>query len=125
MHKTKSGWLLTALLFALGVNPVALAEQVKLNNQQILDYLTDRTVTGNQNGNGWKQFFRAGGSTDYYQDGYPFPSQGYWKAEGDKYCSQWPPSPHWTCYDFTADGDELVFIPPGGEAPWPATRLPE
>jgi hypothetical protein len=33
------------------------------------------------------------------------PSWGNWRIQGDQYCSQWPPSAGWECYDFERNGE--------------------
>ncbi len=50
-------------------------------------------------------------------------SNGLWDARGDHYCSQWPPTENWSCYDMTGDGTQLTFIAAGGKV-WPVTILP-
>ncbi|MBO6602812.1 MAG: hypothetical protein JJ938_10090 [Roseicyclus sp.] len=35
-------------------------------------------------------------------------SWGYWRAEGGRYCSQWPPGDAWDCYDLHHDGGNAV-----------------
>ena len=54
-----------------------------------------------------RQDFRASGRTLYNagQD-----SWGYWRIEGDAYCSQWPPSDLWACYRVEQKGTLLRFI---------------
>ena len=48
------------------------------------------------------QDFRASGKTLYTtgQD-----SWGNWSIRGNQYCSQWPPSSDWTCYDMYLSDD--------------------
>lgn len=65
--------------------------------------LTDRTL---QYSNGW-QDFRASARTLYTAGA---DSWGYWRVTGDRYCSQWPPSDLWACYDMARSGDRLRFI---------------
>ena len=101
----------------------AFAEQVALSGVEIIDYLSGRSIKGNQDGMHWEQSFDKSGLTTYVQDR-GRPSAGRWKAVDNKYCSQWPPSDRWDCYVFTADGEDLTFVPESGGAPWPARRLP-
>ena len=101
----------------------AMAGQVTLSGEQIIEYLSGRSIEGNQDGMHWEQSFDASGLTTYVQNR-SRPSAGRWKAIDDRYCSQWPPSNRWDCYDFTAEGDELTFIPVSGGQPWLARRLP-
>jgi hypothetical protein len=41
---------------------------------------------------------------------------GQWRVQGDRYCSQWPPSDRWDCYaiDRAAGGLDLRFRPDRG-----------
>lgn len=54
------------------------------------------------------QDFRASGATDYFAGR---PSTGQWAVRGDQYCSIWPPSDSWTCYDvdLSEAGDKVRF----------------
>ena len=66
---------------------------------------------------GATQQFNADGSTVYTTD---HESTGAWRVDGPQFCSEWPPSDKWSCYDmavreggldlrFTAgDGSESV-----------------
>lgn len=58
------------------------------------------------------QDFRASGRTRYVAGR---ESWGYWRVEGDAYCSQWPPSGLWACYTMTRRGDALRFIGEAGD----------
>ena len=53
------------------------------------------------------QFFDASGSTQFITER---ASDRRWAARGGQYCSIWPPSDIWTCYDFQAKGDQVRFI---------------
>ncbi|WP_342075364.1 hypothetical protein [Yoonia sp. SS1-5] len=37
-------------------------------------------------------------------------SWGYWAVRGDQYCSQWPPSDGWDCYDVMVKPGKIRFI---------------
>jgi hypothetical protein len=37
-------------------------------------------------------------------------SLGYWRVEGERYCSQWPPSDRWTCNGVASRGLDLRFV---------------
>ena len=75
---------------------------------------TARTVAYDD---GATQQFNTDGSTIYTTTN---PSAGAWRVERNQYCSQWPPSDRWSCYNvarseggldlrFTAgDGSESV-----------------
>ena len=104
-------WLLTTPVMAL-------------EDSEIAEFLTASRIIGNQNGVEWNQTFRKNGTTTYSQvAGRPSPpSDGLWRISNGQYCSQWPPSSHWECYDVTINGNEIVFYPKGGGEPWPAVQ---
>ena len=62
---------------------------------------------------GSTQSFRPDGET-VYNNGQD--SIGHWNIEGDRYCSVWPPSDHWACYDVTVAGDAISFVAESGIA---------
>jgi hypothetical protein len=53
---------------------------------------------------GTQQSFATDGIT-YYGD-----TIGYWRVQGDQYCSQWPPSDRWSCYDVEQNGIDIRFV---------------
>ncbi len=53
------------------------------------------------------QRFGADGDTQYMTER---ASEGRWAARGGQYCSVWPPSDTWTCYDFQVNGELVRFI---------------
>ncbi|MFQ5564753.1 MAG: hypothetical protein ACE5EU_00100 [Paracoccaceae bacterium] len=77
------------LAFAL---PAWASEERPLSGAGIARLLTDAEVIGE----GTRQTFYASGRTRY-NDGRE--SWGYWRVDGDRYCSQWPPQEGWVCYD--------------------------
>jgi len=102
--------VLTCLLMALvPMSTFAQEAWTPLNGAQISEALTDRKLTYAA---AWQEF-RASGRTLYNagQD-----SWGYWRVVGDQYCSQWPPSGLWDCYDMAQNGDKLRFIDAQGHA---------
>lgn len=82
------------------------AQDTMLDGAQIAAVLTDRTLTYDD---GATQVFREGGAT-VYDNGRA--SEGRWAVRGDQYCSVWPPSDRWACYDMRAssDGRALTFV---------------
>jgi hypothetical protein len=58
--------------------------------------------------NGATQSFSPSGDTSY-DSGHLQP--GRWRIDGDRYCSQWPPSDLWSCYGLglSADGTTVRF----------------
>jgi len=79
----------TLLLSAL---PARASEERALIGAEIAKVLTGAEVIGE----GTRQKFYEGGRT-LYNDGRD--SWGYWKVEGERYCSQWPPQQGWACYN--------------------------
>lgn len=45
-----------------------------------------------------RQYFHKNGETPYV-DANGDKTYGEWTVRGDKYCSLWPPSDHWSCFD--------------------------
>ena len=62
---------------------------------------------------GATQQFNTDGSTIYTTT---HPNTGAWRVERNQYCSQWPPSDRWSCYDvvISADGLDLRFTAGNG-----------
>lgn len=58
------------------------------------------------------QDFRPSGATLYNAGG---DSWGYWRVTGDQYCSMWPPSGLWACYDIETSENKLRFVGASGE----------
>lgn len=111
----KRNLFVTAALLAGIVS--ANAEPVKMDGPAIESALAGKSVAGNQDGREWRQDFRSDGATIYYEGNQPSP--GRWKVDGDQYCSLWPPSETWDCYDMAMDGEEILFMPKGS-AVWRA-----
>jgi hypothetical protein len=92
---------------ALMAVPIAgLAEEepwVAMSGAEIAQALTEQTLkyaTATQT-------FYASGKT-LYDSGRP--SWGYWRVEGDQYCSQWPPNDLWACYGLEQQGVKVRFV---------------
>lgn len=111
----KRNLIVTAVLL-LGTGGLS-AEPVKMDGSAIMRALSGKSVAGNQDGRKWRQEFMADGATVYYEGNQPSP--GRWKVDGDQYCSLWPPSEKWDCYDMAMDGEEILFMPKGS-AVWRA-----
>ena len=62
---------------------------------------------------GSTQGFLADGTT-LYDAGQP--QWGKWQVQGRQYCSLWPPSGTWACYDVARNGLELRFTGADGTA---------
>ncbi|MCP5073318.1 MAG: hypothetical protein GY947_08500 [Rhodobacteraceae bacterium] len=101
--------LVLALVFLAG--PVLADDWRKLTGPEIEQALNARVV-GYE---GAQQDFFASGKT-LYDAGVP--SWGYWRVQGDRYCSQWPPNAGWDCYEFflSPDGLRLRFVSEQGHS---------
>lgn len=102
--------LLAAVVFLLPLS--AQAAEHRLAAADIQAWLADHTFSGVSDTRKIEQVFQAAGVTYYTVDGAM--QQGFWKVDGDHYCSQWPPSEHWSCYDVMVDGPGTVFVSSSG-----------
>jgi hypothetical protein len=89
------------------------ADERKLGGKEIVALLSDTTLVADGD---VSQLFQAGGVTLYSVKGSQ--SQGFWRVDGDKYCSQWPPNEHWSCYNVSQNGNTVTFISASG-TPYP------
>ncbi len=84
------------------------AEERRLSGVDIRDLLTGAVTAAPRDGGEILQTFFADRRTRY-DDGRE--SWGLWEVRGDQYCSNWPPSPAWVCYDmfgWQQDGRQWV-----------------
>ncbi|MDP5215879.1 hypothetical protein Q5Y75_01475 [Ruegeria sp. 2205SS24-7] len=98
-----------ALILALVPGSLAAEEFRMLSGDEILAALTDRKLTYE---GGATQIFESSMQTQYFSNG---PSTGRWAVRGDQYCSVWPPSDIWACYNIEQKGDVIRFIGAGGD----------
>jgi len=97
--------LVKAVVFLVlaSVLSVVQAEDWKaLQDEEIREALIDREIVYKSQGNS-SQSFSSGGETTFVEGR---PSLGYWRVDNNQYCSKWPPSSQWACYD--------VFLNSGG-----------
>jgi hypothetical protein len=95
-----------AAFFTAFAAPVCADDWVRLDDDGIRAALAGRTLVYE---GGSTQSFAAGGSTTY--DG----TSGSWQVEGGRYCSVWPPSDRWACYDVSRDGARIRFSDGGSD----------
>lgn len=98
-----------ALILALLGGQVAAEDWHPMTGPQIREALSGRMLAY---GAAARQEFRKSGRTLYDAGS---PSWGRWAVRDDQYCSCWPPSDLWTCYDVARRGDSLRFIDQNGE----------
>ncbi len=101
-------WTIMAVVLLAG--PATAGEWEPLAGDALRTALEARTVTY---ADGATQDFRADGTT-LYDAGQP--QWGRWEAQGRQYCSLWPPSGTWACYDVARNGPELRFTGSDGTA---------
>ena len=101
--------LVLAIGIAFGPGSALAADWQRLGGEAIRAALEGRRLV--YDGGAW-QSFNASGRT-LYNAGRD--SWGYWGVRDDRYCSVWPPSDLWACYDVDAAGDRVRFIGDGGD----------
>ena len=98
------------LALAVAAGP-AWAGDAKLEGAAIAAALAGKSVVYDD---GTRQVFKADGQT-IFDNGRQ--SLGQWTVRGDQYCSVWPPSDVWACYDVTTRADGAVgFVAADGSA---------
>ncbi|MEX0309013.1 MAG: hypothetical protein AB3N17_02080 [Tateyamaria sp.] len=97
-----------ALILALWPGFLAAEEFRKLTGDEILAALTGQKL---DYGEGVWQTFDDTMLTQYFSGR---PSSGRWAVRGDQYCSVWPPSDLWACYDVEQSGDVIRFVDGSG-----------
>lgn len=100
--------LLTCVIWLVSLVAANAAEQ-RLNDQQIMQLLPTIVSVGDDT----RQTFSGAGATTYTVGGRD--TYGVWRADGDRYCSQWPPVRDWDCYEVHRDAqNRLIWIAPNG-----------
>lgn len=97
---------------ALFLIPLLLATPALAEDWQRLDGPAIRAALESRSlvyEDGTTQDFRPDGRTLYGTD-----SWGTWRVDGNRYCSAWPPSDAWACYDMAQDGQRLKFLSDDG-----------
>jgi hypothetical protein len=101
----------TALLLAVTPELGLAQDWQTLSGDQVRAALEGRKLVYDT---GATQDFRASGRTLYNAGA---DSWGYWRITADQYCSQWPPSDLWSCYDLllAPDAARVRFVGSSGE----------
>jgi hypothetical protein len=100
--------LIALFLTILPINAAA-QDWIRLQDDAARAALEGRRVV--YDSGAWQEF-RVSGAT-LYNAGRD--SWGYWRVRGDQYCSMWPPSDLWACYDLEISGERLRFVGAHGE----------
>lgn len=98
-----------ALILALWPGVLTADEFTRLTGDQILTALIGKRL---EYGQGVSQTFDEHMLTQYFSGG---PSAGRWAVREDRYCSQWPPSDVWACYDVLQSGETIRFVGDSGD----------
>ncbi|WP_299693020.1 hypothetical protein [uncultured Tateyamaria sp.] len=98
-----------ALMIALLASPAGAEPWVTLDGAGVRAALEGRVIAFETA----RQDFRSSGRTLYVFGGRD--SWGYWRVQGDQYCSQWPPSDLWACYDIAVSGAMVRFVGTGND----------
>jgi hypothetical protein len=101
--------IILTLLFSSFIATVQAAE-IKLDAEALKSLLSDITLTSTESGRVIEQVFQASGATFTIDIETRQQSQGFWKLQGDKYCSQWPPSENWECFDVYGNDQGVAFV---------------
>lgn len=97
-----------ALILALWPGFLPAEEFRALTGDEILSALTGKKL---DYGDGVWQTFDDMMLTQYFAGR---PSAGRWAVREDRYCSLWPPSDLWACYDVQQSGDVIRFVDDAG-----------
>lgn len=95
-----------AVMATLAGEAVAQGWEPVFEDQAIFDAFADRTVTFDAY---TFQTFGAAGETRFLTER---AADGLWMARDGQYCSQWPPSERWECYDIQLREAQVKFIGP-------------
>ena len=107
------------LLLSGGLSASAAQVAAGLDTSRITGVTVITTI--DDSGRRYTQVFQKAGLT-IYNVMPSSSSNGLWDVRGDQFCSQWPPSENWSCYDVTGDGKALTFIASDGKL-WPVKVL--
>lgn len=99
-----------ALILALWPGVLAAEDFQRLSGDEILSALVGKKLGY---GDGIWQTFDGAMGTQYFSGR---PSAGRWAVRNGQYCSVWPPSDLWACYDVLQSGDVIRFVDESGGA---------
>ena len=97
-----------ALILLLWTGNLAAEEFQALTGNEILRALAGRKLDYGQGA--WQSFYDTM-LTQYFSGR---PSAERWAVRDDQYCSLWPPSNLWACYEVQKNGDTIRFVDSAG-----------
>ncbi|WP_261843130.1 hypothetical protein [Aliamphritea ceti] len=95
--------MLPLLMLAATAN----AAETELNTQQIETLLKGNSAAGVHFAGRTTQYFSESGLTLWMKEGDAKPSEGKWKAENNKYCSDFGSG--WGCYKIINDEAQQIY----------------
>jgi hypothetical protein len=109
---------LSAIIVCLACGIASAQAGEKISGAEIETALSDHTAWYTPlDATSARQYFHKNGSTPYITANGE-KSYGEWAVRADKYCSLWPPSDHWTCFDVERatlpDGTPTLTFVSGG-----------
>ncbi|MEX0308227.1 MAG: hypothetical protein AB3N12_12660 [Ruegeria sp.] len=97
-----------ALILLIWPGGATAEEFQRLTGDEILMALSGQKLNY---GEGVTQTFDDTMLTQYFSGR---PSSGRWAVRDDRYCSVWPPSDYWACYDVEQSGETIRFVDDAG-----------
>ncbi len=104
---------MTLVLFTLCSCSIAIGAETVLTGPALQELLSERFLVATRDGKTIEQIFQKSGLTLYTENGAQ--SQGFWKVEGNAFCSQWPPNETWSCFEIFQDGKNVTFVSKSGK----------
>jgi hypothetical protein len=100
--------LLLAIVLS-AASQVGAAEFAAPGQQELRELLAGNSMQGIWAGRHYLQYFDANGTTRYREQDGP-PTEGRWRVDADgRYCSVWPPSDRWVCYEVLISGANIYW----------------
>ena len=103
---------LRSLLLAALISAAPLAGAADFDapgQQQLTELIAGNSMQGIWAGRHYLQTFDADGSTRYREQDGPV-TDGRWRVDAEgRYCSAWPPSEQWVCYEVLVSGANLYW----------------
>ncbi|QUM75566.1 hypothetical protein HWV00_04590 [Moritella sp. 24] len=95
-----------SIIFSVSVFTVTAAE-VELKTAEIKQLVNGNTLVGVHHKKKTVQYFSKSGLTLWQAEGDELPSEGQWKVEANKYCSDFGSG--WNCYKIVNDEEQEIY----------------
>ena len=114
--------MLLATVSCAGIAGGGLADAKIPTQQQLTELIEGNTMQGVWADKPYVQYFAPSGATQYREENSPV-TEGRWRVnERGQYCSVWPPSERWVCYDVLVAGNRIYWK--SGDDLYPAEVKP-